>query len=183
MGWRKRPLAFVSVFDLPAICTCRVRLELLLALAARPSVVTALARTRQLDLSHVSHHLHALASAGLVEYTQHGQGRVYRTTSRTAIVSEPDRVYLTVTGDDGSSLRLELPLSAAAELGHVDAAVEHAAVGPTHVPGLINSGETRVSGQATPGREEPGRGTSPRIGSVKGSADSAVVCHRAQTSG
>src|SRR4051794_37650877 len=105
MGWRKRPLAYVSALDLPGVCNCRVRLELLIALSEAPREVTGLARARELDISHVSHHLHALASAGLIEYSQRGHERLYRLTEKAQVRREGSCLSMALESDDGAILR------------------------------------------------------------------------------
>lgn len=134
MGLRNRPLAFVSFADLLGICTCRVRLELLVSLAQRPMSVSELARRRQLALAHVSQYLGVLAMASLVEFTQRGRGRVYAASPRFTAAPTGAGLLLRIAGDDGSEVSVLVPWEHAERLGYEGVA---AGTGPQRVSPLV----------------------------------------------
>ncbi|MEX2217666.1 MAG: winged helix-turn-helix domain-containing protein [Phycisphaerales bacterium] len=121
MGPHDRPLAFISFNDLLAMCTCRVRLELLVSLSQRPMAVSDLARRRQLAVAHVSQYLRRLAAASLVEFSQQGPGRVYSVSQRFSASPSAKGLLLAIAGDDGSEVSILLPWKQAERLGYEQA--------------------------------------------------------------
>lgn len=104
---------FVGLVELLGEVRCRTRLEVLLALARSPSSVSALAERLDLEVSHVSHLLGELESAGLVGHVREAQRCVYSLGPMLAVAFEREgsahqSARLTLTADTGSTLTLAI---------------------------------------------------------------------------
>lgn len=152
-------VAFVSLFDLIEVCRAALRVEILLALREGGRGVGEIARARELSQSHVSHHLQILGGAGLVGFSAAGQRHVYSLGVQASVTKARGGLLLSLRGDDGSAVHLEIPASLATELGAatLDPIAEFALA--------ANSAEPPASarrGAAAPGRTAQGRNQGPR---------------------
>ncbi|MFN0133902.1 MAG: ArsR family transcriptional regulator [Phycisphaerales bacterium] len=107
----KRGIRFVGLVELIGEVRCRTRLEVLIALARSPSSVSALAERLELEISHVSHMLGELESAGLVGHIRVAQRCVYSIGPMLVVAFEGEAgkrqsATLTLTGDTGSAVTL-----------------------------------------------------------------------------
>jgi DNA-binding transcriptional ArsR family regulator len=97
--------------DIRGVCSCALQLEVLLVLAASEKRSGELAELLGREQSHVSHALHCLRAAGLVERERVSKFAPNRLTAAVRMKRSAAFWDITLTAADGSEMHLRLPAS------------------------------------------------------------------------